>query len=130
MCTPTASVASVEEREYKLAHVISKSGTPIAYDQTGNGPAVILVEGALGYRSFGFSPHLAELLAPHLTAISYDRRGRGESSDTQPYSVAREIEDIDALIDAADLPPLSNSTMEQIHAIYDRHIRAQVHPLW
>jgi pimeloyl-ACP methyl ester carboxylesterase len=84
-----------------MGKVTSKDGTTIAYDQSGKGPAVILVEGATGYRSFGFSPHLAELLAPHFSVISYDRRGRGESSDTQPYALAREVEDIDALIDAA-----------------------------
>ncbi len=84
-----------------MAKVISKDGTPIAYDQTGSGPAVILVDGALGYRGFGPSGPLATLLAPHFTVISYDRRGRGDSGNTLPYALVREIEDIDALIDTA-----------------------------
>jgi pimeloyl-ACP methyl ester carboxylesterase len=81
--------------------VISKDGTEIAYDKRGEGPAVILVDGALCYRSFGPMPGLAEYLAPHFTVYNYDRRGRGDSGDTQPYAVAREIEDIEALIDKA-----------------------------
>jgi len=81
--------------------VISKDGTEIAYDKRGEGPAVILVDGALCYRSFGPMPGLAELLSPHFTVYNYDRRGRGDSGDTQPYSVAREVEDLEALIDEA-----------------------------
>jgi pimeloyl-ACP methyl ester carboxylesterase len=82
--------------------VVSKDGTTIAFDQVGNGPAVIFVDGGLQYRAFdqGMAP-LAELLAPHFTVIHYDRRGRGDSTDTQPYAVEREIEDIEALIDEA-----------------------------
>ncbi len=79
----------------------SKDGTPIAYDQQGSGPALIPVDGALGYRALGFGSGLANLLAPDFTVYTYDRRGRGESGDTQPYAVAREVEDIAALIDAA-----------------------------
>ncbi len=81
--------------------VTSKDGTQIAYDKHGRGPAVILVDGALGYRSFSGMPRLAELLSPSFTVYTYDRRGRGESSDTRPYSLEREIEDIDTLIDTA-----------------------------
>jgi len=81
--------------------VQSADGTTIAYDQMGNGPAVILVDGALGYRAFGFMVPLATLLAPHFTVITYDRRGRGESTDTQPFAPQREIEDIEALINEA-----------------------------
>lgn len=76
--------------------VISKDGTAIAFDQSGQGPVVILVGGALGDRSA--SEPLAALLAQHFTVLNYDRRGRGESGDTLPYAVEREIEDIDALI--------------------------------
>ena len=80
--------------------VTSKDGTIIAYDQIGQGPTVILVDGALQYRSFdqGMAP-LADLLAKHFTVIHYDRRGRGDSTDTQPFALEREIEDIEALID-------------------------------
>jgi pimeloyl-ACP methyl ester carboxylesterase len=79
--------------------VTSRDGTRIAYDKWGKGPAVIVVGGALSDRSG--SSELAQFLAAHLTVYSYDRRGRGGSADTQPYSVKREIEDIEALIDAA-----------------------------
>ena len=80
----------------------SKDGTTIAFDQYGQGPAVILVDGALQYRAFDQGEtQLALLLAKHFTVIQYDRRGRGDSTDTLPYAVAREIEDIEALIDAA-----------------------------
>ncbi|MEO8610354.1 MAG: alpha/beta hydrolase [Chloroflexota bacterium] len=81
--------------------VRSKDGTSIAYDQTGSGPAAILVNGAFSYRNFPGALELAELLSPHFTVINYDRRGRGDSGDTQPYAVEREIEDLDALIQAA-----------------------------
>ena len=80
--------------------VTSKDGTIIAFDQSGQGPAVILVDGALQYRAFDQGmAQLADLLAQHFTVIHYDRRGRGDSTDTQPYALAREIEDIEALID-------------------------------
>ena len=80
--------------------VISKDGTTIAYDVKGTGQPVILVDGAICYRGFGPMPGLAELLAPHLTVYTYDRRGRGESSNSKPYTVEREVEDIAALIQA------------------------------
>ena len=79
--------------------VKSKDGTLIAYDRVGDGPTVIIVDGALSTR--GGKADLARLLAERFTVFSYDRRGRGDSGDTQPYTVDREIEDIDALIDAA-----------------------------
>ncbi len=79
--------------------VTSKDGTIIAYSQVGQGPALILVDGALCYREFGPSKALAALLSPHFTVITYDRRGRGESGDTLPYAVEREVEDLAALIE-------------------------------
>jgi pimeloyl-ACP methyl ester carboxylesterase len=79
--------------------VLSKDGTEIAYDKQGQGPTVILVDGALGYRSFGPIPELAKLLSKHFTVVTYDRRGRCDSGDNKPYAVEREIEDIEALID-------------------------------
>jgi len=82
--------------------VTSKDGTTIAFDQSGKGPAVILVDGALQYRAFDQGmAQLADLLAQHFTVIHYDRRGRGDSTDTLPFAVEREIEDIEALIDEA-----------------------------
>jgi pimeloyl-ACP methyl ester carboxylesterase len=87
-----------------LNKVTSKDGTPIAFDRLGEGPPVILVAGALGVRSHPFMGQLAERLAPRFTVYNYDRRGRGDSGDTPPYAVEREIEDIEALIDAAGEP--------------------------
>src|SRR5947209_7298544 len=81
--------------------VTSHDGTSIAYSQIGQGPALILVDGALCYRQFGPSQALADRLAAHFTVITYDRRGRGESGDTQPYAVEREVEDLAALLEAA-----------------------------
>jgi len=81
------------------AEVTSRDGTRIAYDKLGKGPAVIVVGGALSNRSGG--SELAQLLAAQFTVYSYDRRGRGDSTDTKPYSVDREIEDLEALIDSA-----------------------------
>ncbi|MCU1557205.1 MAG: alpha/beta hydrolase [Microbacteriaceae bacterium] len=86
----------------RTTHTITSSdGTTIAYEKTGTGPAVVIVDGALCYREFGPARALAEALAPNYTAYFYDRRGRGESGDTQPYAVQREIEDLAAIIAAA-----------------------------
>jgi pimeloyl-ACP methyl ester carboxylesterase len=79
--------------------VTSKDGTKIAYDKLGQGPPIIIVNGALADRNAGHP--LAGLLAPDFTVYCYDRRGRGNSSDTQPYSVKKEVEDLEAVIDAA-----------------------------
>ncbi|HEX4204572.1 MAG TPA: alpha/beta hydrolase [Ktedonobacteraceae bacterium] len=79
--------------------VQSYDGTPIAFDQSGQGPALILVAGALSTRAAWTS--LAERLAPHFSVFAYDRRGRGESGDKAPYTVEREVEDLDALINEA-----------------------------
>jgi pimeloyl-ACP methyl ester carboxylesterase len=77
--------------------VISRDGTPIAYQQSGSGPAIVLVGGAFCDRNF--AAPLVPLLAERFTVISYDRRGRGDSGDTPPYAVDREVEDLAALID-------------------------------
>ncbi|MEC0174832.1 alpha/beta hydrolase [Paenibacillus favisporus] len=81
--------------------VLSKDGTKIAYDRTGRGPALILVAGAFSYRKFRAQVQLAELLSSQFTVYNYDRRGRGDSGDSQPYAVEREIEDLEAVIEAA-----------------------------
>jgi pimeloyl-ACP methyl ester carboxylesterase len=80
--------------------VTSKDGTRIAYDRYGEGPAVILINGALGYRNFKTMEQIATSLAEHCTVINYDRRGRGDSGPAGPASVEREVEDLAALIDA------------------------------
>jgi len=79
--------------------VTSADGTAIAYDKRGQGPAVILVDGAMSLRQSKLE--LAELLATSFTVVSYDRRVRGDSGDTRTYGVAREVEDIAALVDEA-----------------------------
>lgn len=79
----------------------SHDGTAIACDEQGEGPALILVDGALTVHSSGSGAELAKLLAPHFTVYGFDRRGRGASGDTLPYAVDREIDDIEALIDHA-----------------------------
>ena len=83
--------------------VESNDGTTIAFDRTGEGPALILVVGA--FCDHTRTSSLAARLAPHFTVYSYDRRGRGSSGDTAPYSVEREIEDLDAVGRAAGGSP-------------------------
>jgi pimeloyl-ACP methyl ester carboxylesterase len=79
--------------------VISEDGTPIAFARGGTGPALILVDGATAHRAVNpLAGSLTELLGGDLTVYAYDRRGRGESGDTPPYAIEREIEDIGALI--------------------------------
>jgi pimeloyl-ACP methyl ester carboxylesterase len=81
------------------SYATSADGTQIAYDQLGDGPPLILVVGSFNSRRS--HRRLAEALATHFTVFNYDRRGRGESGDTQPYAVEREIEDLKAVLDAA-----------------------------
>lgn len=84
-----------------MSRVHSRDGTPIAFDRSGQGAPIILVDGALCYRSFGPSGPLAALLAKRFTVFTYDRRGRGDSGDTAPWAVDLEVEDIAALIEEA-----------------------------
>lgn len=80
----------------------SKDGTLIAYEQTGTGPVIILVSAALADRDG--ARRLARQLAPSFTVVNYDRRGRGKSTNTEPYAVEREVEDVEALVDGAAGP--------------------------
>jgi alpha-beta hydrolase superfamily lysophospholipase len=84
-----------------MAHDVVRSadGTTIAYETFGQGPALIAVCGATCDRAL-MRP-TAQALGEHFTTLNYDRRGRGESGDTLPYAVEREIEDLAALIDRA-----------------------------
>jgi pimeloyl-ACP methyl ester carboxylesterase len=86
-----------------MEQVISKDGTKIAFEKKGVGPALIIVSGALSERSLfdNQAQSLIDSLSKHFTVYIYDRRGRGESTDVQPYAVDREIEDIEALINNA-----------------------------
>jgi len=79
--------------------VTSRDGTAIAFDRLGDGPPVILVCGGSTDRMA--NAPLAQVLAPDFTVLNYDRRGRGDSGDTAPYAVEREVEDIEALITEA-----------------------------
>jgi pimeloyl-ACP methyl ester carboxylesterase len=82
-----------------MQHTTSADGTAIAYEQSGSGPALVFVLGAFNDRhSFG---DLAAVLADDFTVYRYDRRGRGDSTDTAPYAVQREVEDLAAVIEAA-----------------------------
>lgn len=82
-----------------MKKVVSKDGTRIAFNQSGQGPPLILVAHVAVTRMD--QALLAAALAPYFTVFAYDRRGRGESGDTPPYAVEREIDDLDALIDKA-----------------------------
>ena len=82
-----------------MEEVTSKDGTTIAFDRSGEGPPLLLVGGALSDRSA--AAELASLLARRFAVIAYDRRGRGDSGDTAPYAIDREVEDIESLIVAA-----------------------------
>lgn len=84
--------------------VRSGDGTPIAYERTGDGPALILVGGAFSHRRWKGWRRLAELLAHRFTVISYDRRGRGDSGDAPEYAVERELDDLDAILRVARGP--------------------------
>jgi pimeloyl-ACP methyl ester carboxylesterase len=80
---------------------LSRDGTRIAFTKMGSGPAVVLVDGAFCFRENGPAPDLSPLLAQQFTVFAYDRRGRGESADTPPYSIDREIDDLRAIVDEA-----------------------------
>jgi pimeloyl-ACP methyl ester carboxylesterase len=82
-----------------MESVTSKDGTAIALERLGSGPSVVLVAGASCDRAV--HAELAELLAEDFTVFNYDRRGRGDSGDTQPYAIEREVEDLDAVLASA-----------------------------
>ena len=83
----------------------SGDGTIIAYTKNGSGPPLIIVDGAFCYRENGPATGLASLLAQRFTVFTYDRRGRGKSGDTAPYTVEREIDDLRALAKEAGGAP-------------------------
>lgn len=81
--------------------VTSADGTGIIFDRSGEGPAVVLVQGALMGRADPVMSGIAVGLSRWFTVFSYDRRGHGDSGDTRPYAVEREAEDMAALVAAA-----------------------------
>lgn len=85
-----------------MGTLVSKDGTTIAFDKYGTGSPIVLVGGAFQYRAFDpRTARMAKTLSARFTVYHYDRRGRGESGDTMPYSVEREVEDIQALVEDA-----------------------------
>jgi pimeloyl-ACP methyl ester carboxylesterase len=82
--------------------VPSADGTAIAYDVTGTGPSVVVVEGALCQRTMGTAKALIPGMSSSFAVVAYDRRGRGESGPgSSPYAVEREVEDLVAVLGAA-----------------------------
>ena len=77
----------------------SQDNTPIAYETTGSGPLLIIVTGALNTHNFGVPGEMVPFLQDYFTVLSYDRRGRGQSGDTLPYAIEKEMQDLAALID-------------------------------
>lgn len=83
-----------------MTTVHSADGTAIAFDVTGDGPAVVLVGGMFQHRAIdGATAQLAAALSERFTVFHYDRRGRGESDDTAPYAIEREVEDLGAIVE-------------------------------
>jgi pimeloyl-ACP methyl ester carboxylesterase len=74
-------------------------GTTLAYDRVGSGPALVFVSGVFNLRDT--CAPIAAQLADDFTCFTYDRRARGDSANTAPYAVEREVEDLQALIDVA-----------------------------
>jgi pimeloyl-ACP methyl ester carboxylesterase len=83
-------------RESVMLKAVSRDGTTIAYEKAGNGPPIVLLNGA--FRDHAIFDSLVPELAPQCTVYTYDRRGRGESGDSPSYAVEREIEDLEAVI--------------------------------
>jgi pimeloyl-ACP methyl ester carboxylesterase len=84
-----------------IGSVRSADGTRIAFELSGSGPTLVLVEAAGCYGDFGSLRPLADRLAADLTVLTYDRRGRGGSTDAPPYSIGREVDDLAALVAGA-----------------------------
>lgn len=82
-----------------MRKVVSRDGTPIAYEKAGDGPPVVLLGGA--FRDHTIFTPIVPYLAPHYTTYIYDRRGRGESGDAPTWAIEREIEDLTAVIEVA-----------------------------
>ena len=88
-----------------MSTVTSKDGTSIAFEKAGSGPALVLVDGAMCYREFGPARDVSKALEDEYTVYIYDRRGRGESGDTLPYSADREVDDLAAVEGVAAAVP-------------------------
>jgi pimeloyl-ACP methyl ester carboxylesterase len=99
----------------------SRDGTTIAFTKRGSGPPLIIVDGVFCYRQNGPATELASLLAQHYTVFTYDRRGRGESGDTAPYSVERETDDLKSVAKETGATPfllgISSGAALTLHAV-------------
>jgi pimeloyl-ACP methyl ester carboxylesterase len=96
------SIRRTEMNDPATSAVVSKDGTTIAFDRYGDGAPIVLVGGAFQYRAFDPpTVELAKLLSAEFSVLHYDRRGRGDSGDTEPYAAQREIDDLHALITEA-----------------------------
>jgi pimeloyl-ACP methyl ester carboxylesterase len=95
----TATDTRLKVKKIGMQTTRSADGSSIAYDRYGEGPPVIMLAGAFNTRTT--TAPLAEALGDRFTVINPDRRGRGDSGDTSPYAVKREIEDVNALIGEA-----------------------------
>jgi pimeloyl-ACP methyl ester carboxylesterase len=90
-----------------VSAVVSADGTVIAFSAWGEGEPLIIVDGATAYPAINpTNGEVGRLLSDEFRTYAYDRRGRGQSTDTAPYAVAREIEDLAALIEIEDLAAL------------------------
>jgi pimeloyl-ACP methyl ester carboxylesterase len=98
MSSATTPVPATEATSSSTGRTLSRDGTPIAYDRAGQGPPLVIVDGAFCTRTMGPGKVLAPHLAGNFTVYTYDRRGRGGSGDTAPYAVEREVEDLAAVI--------------------------------
>ena len=105
-----------------MQHIRSSDGTSIAYEKTGEGPPLIIIGGSLGDHRF-YVP-LAGELARRFTVYTFDRRGRGQSTDTQPYAVERELEDVAALVARPLSRRSSTATRRARHSLCTRLQRA------
>src|SRR5215831_7289951 len=105
--TPTVELRST---------VAAPDGTRIAFTRAGEGPPLVLVDGAFCYRGMGPGSPLAALLARSYTVFSYDRRGRAESGDQPHYAVERELGDLDAVIDEAGGAGLAEAAERGAHS--------------
>ena len=102
LARPGVAPGPADRRAEDMQTVRSIDGTTIAFDRAGGGPLILFVTGAFNDRAT--CADVAKLLSDRFTVVTYDRRGRGDSTDTAPYSIDREIEDIDALINAVGGP--------------------------
>lgn len=98
MATHNEELAKAAGGGVVMATTTSKDGTRIGFERIGQGPPVVLVDGAMCYRASGPAGPLAKELASRFTVFTYDRRGRGESGDTQPWAIEREVEDLQAVV--------------------------------